>query len=392
MAALILLIFCQCAHHSSNSHEGHDHSTEPHQHAEDEHHQDEKATEESQSATQGDEIIITPQQAANAGIVVTEIQPSQFQQIINTSGQIMTAQGDEAVTVATVSGVVKFNSTITSGKSVKQGSSLLTISSNNIVDGDPVQRARIAYTIAKKEYERAQSLVSSLIISQKEFEQTQQNYEIAKINYEALSGDGNGNGVNIKSPIAGYVKNVWVNEGDYVTIGEPLVSITQNQKLFLRADVSEKYYPLLNTIRTANFQTPYDNKVYELQKMGGKLLSAGKSAESNSFFVPIIFEFNNQGNIIPGSFVDVYLFSTPIPNVIVIPQTSLTEEQGSFFVYLQLDKEGYKKQEVTLGGNNGVDVHILSGLNFGDKVVTKGAYQVRLASASTAIPSHGHEH
>ena len=72
--------------------------------------------------------------------------------------------------------------------------------------------------------------------------------------------------------------------------------------------------------------------------------------------------------------------------------SALTEEQGSFFVYLQLDEEGYKKQLVTLGADNGESVQILSGVKAGDRVVTEGAYQVKLASATNAIPAHSHEH
>ena len=46
---------------------------------------------------------------------------------------------------------------------------------------------------------------------------------------------------------------------------------------------------------------------------------------------------------------------------------------------------------VTTGGRNGVDVEILSGLEGGEDVVVKGAYQVRLSSASV-IPGHTHNH
>jgi multidrug efflux pump subunit AcrA (membrane-fusion protein) len=45
-----------------------------------------------------------------------------------------------------------------------------------------------------------------------------------------------------------------------------------------------------------------------------------------------------------------------------------------------------------VGVDNGNEVQILSGLKEGDRVVTKGAYQVKLASASNAIPAHNHEH
>jgi multidrug efflux pump subunit AcrA (membrane-fusion protein) len=56
-----------------------------------------------------------------------------------------------------------------------------------------------------------------------------------------------------------------------------------------------------------------------------------------------------------------------------------------------LDEEGYKKQEVMLGQNNGERVQILSGLKNGDKVVTKGVYQVKLAATSSVMPE-GHAH
>jgi multidrug efflux pump subunit AcrA (membrane-fusion protein) len=54
-------------------------------------------------------------------------------------------------------------------------------------------------------------------------------------------------------------------------------------------------------------------------------------------------------------------------------------------------EDAYKKQEVTVGANDGINTEILSGIKTGDKVVSKGAYHVKLASASSAIP-HGHEH
>ena len=63
------------------------------------------------------------------------------------------------------------------------------------------------------------------------------------------------------------------------------------------------------------------------------------------------------------------------------------------FVYLRLDEEGYKKQEVTLGDTDGANVRILSGLHEGDRVVTRGVYQVKLAAHSGVIPEgHSHNH
>ena len=364
--------------HNHDEHEGHDHEVEGHDHeaeGADHSHEGEcsgghdhgKAATSEPAGEHSDEIILPKAKADAAGVKVNAITPAPFQQVIKTSGQVLAAQGDESVAVATVAGVVSFRGKVTEGMSVGRGTPLVTISSHNIADGDPVQRARIAYEVSKKEYERMKSLVKNKIVSDKDFAQAEQNYENARISYEALA------------------KN-------HSAIGQPLVSVTQNRRLFLRAEVSEKYYPYLRTISSANFRTPYNNEVYELNELSGRLLSFGKTSGDNSFYVPVTFEFDNKGEVIPGSFVEVYLLSSQLENVISVPRTALTEEQGIFFVYLQLDEEGYKKQEVTLGADNGKSVQILTGIKPGDRVVTEGAYQVRLASASNAIPAHSHEH
>ena len=73
-------------------------------------------------------------------------------------------------------------------------------------------------------------------------------------------------------------------------------------------------------------------------------------------------------------------------NVISVPVSALIEEQGVYSVFVRVHEEAYKKVPVTLGADNGSEVQILSGLNAGDEVVTVGAYQIKLASASNAIP------
>ena len=177
-----------------------------------------------------------------------------------------------------------------------------------------------------------------------------------------------------------------------MAVGQPLATVTQNNRLFLRADVSERYYKYLNNITSANFRTPYDNHVYELDALNGRLLSYGKAAGSGSYYVPVTFSFDNKGDMIPGSFVEIYLLSKTMEDVIVLPEEALTEEQGLYFIYIQKCEESYKKQEVKLGASNGVEVQILEGLHAGDRVVVKGAYHVKLASASNALPAHSHEH
>ena len=385
-------------HEATDAHEqeGHNHEAETHNHEGHNHAQEAKADAHAghdhghEHGSNPDEIILAPEKAKAAGVASMEIQPKAFRQVIKASGEVQSAQGNESTIVANVSGVVSFQRSVTEGMQVGKGTALMSISASNLQDGDPAERARIAYESAKADFDRASRLVESQIVSQKEFNAIKEKYESAKLAYEALSKNQTKNGVSVTSPMGGYIKNLLVKEGDYVSVGQPLATVTQNNRLFLRADVSERYYKYLNGITSANFKTPYDNQVYELEALNGKLLSYGKSA--GSFYVPVTFSFDNKGDIMPGSFVEIYLLSKPMENTIALPIEALTEEQGLYFIYIQKCAESYRKQEVKLGASNGKEVEILSGVNPGDKVVVKGAYHVKLASASNALPAHSHEH
>ena len=375
---LCMFLFGGCGEHAhDHEHEGHDHEAEIHA---------------EEKTAHSDEIVLTPEKAKAAGVEAEVIHPGAFREVIQAGGQILSAQGQEATVVAASSGVVSFSRKIAEGIEVGQGSELLSVSAEHIQEGDPVRKAKVAYEKAKEEYERAEKLVGSQIVSQKEFAALREAYQNARLAYEALLPSKSGKGVAVKAPIGGFVKNCLVKEGDYVTIGQPLMTVTQMRRLVLKADVSERYYAQLPRIVSANFKTPYNNKVYSLENLGGKVLSFGKSSGDTSYYVPVTFEFDNRGDMVPGAFVEVFLLSGERQGVISLPESALTEEQGLYFVYLKLDDECYKKQEVQLGTSNGERVEILSGLKDGDTVVTRGAIHVKLAAASNAIPAHSHNH
>lgn len=374
------------------SHDDHDHEGENHEHAAEdprEHDHDHEA-----EAGHADEIIFKKAQAEAFGLEVKEVQPGPFNEVIRVSGQVMAAQGDETTQVAPASGVVTFGKVaLVDGMPVKKGEPVLSVSSSNMSDGDPVLKARLTYLSAKKEFERLDNLVKDRLVTESEYNTARLNYETAKVAYEAVAGQYTGRGLAVPAAMTGFIKSRLVNEGDYVQVGQPLFTVSQNSRLMLRADVSARYYPVLSTIRSANFRTPYDSQLYRLADLNGRLLSYGKATDNTSFYLPVTFDFDNKGNVIPGSYVEIYLISSPVENVLSIPVSALTEEEGAYFVYLQLDEEGYKKQEVRLGAGNGSEVRVLSGLQPGDRVVTRGAYQVRLASHSGVIPEgHSHQH
>ena len=373
MGMLAVLLSTSCSEHAAHSHDAHEHEAESH-------------------AGHSDEIILSPEKAKAAGVVVDTVKAGMFRDVIVTGGQILAAQGGESQLVANVSGVISFPRPVIDGMAVREGDALFTISSEKLQNGDEIKRARIAYETAKEEHDRAASMREIGVISESDFNVVRETYEKARIAYEALSPSENGKGVAVKAPFSGYVKDLLVKDGEFVALGTPLGTVTKTERLQLRADLSERYYPYLSGIVSANIRVPSDGRTYRLEQLQGRLLSYGKSLNTSSYYIPVTFEFLNTGTLAPGAFVEVYLLSKERENVITLPVSAVTEEQGLYFVYIRLDEEGYKKQEVKLGTTDGERVEIVSGLTEGEQVVMQGAIHVKLASASNAIPAHTHNH
>lgn len=147
------------------------------------------------------------------------------------------------------------------------------------------------------------------------------------------------------------------------------------------------------SVFSANIRTPYDNRLYSLEELNGKILSYGKAANPDNFMVPINLQIDNKGNFIPGSFVEIYLKTISNSEALTIPVSALIEEQGMYFAYVQITPELFEKREIKTGISDGFRTEILSGLKENERVVTKGAVQIKLAQATGALDAHsGHVH
>jgi RND family efflux transporter MFP subunit len=318
-----------------------------------------------------------------------------FSEVIKTTGQILSAQGDEIIVTAKSSGIIRFTGKNSVGALVTSGEGLFMITGGDITENNldvKFKEAKTTFDKTKTDLDRAKELIKDNLITQKDYVQRQNDFEIAQTQYNSLAKNYSAGGQKVTASLNGFIKNIYVSEGQFVNAGEPLASISQNQRLILKAEVSQKYFSKLKSFTTANFKTPYDNKVYNTSELNGKLLSYGKSTSENSAFIPVSFEIDNKGEIIPGSYVELYLKSDPTADALVIPASSLIEEQGTFYVYVQVEGESFQKREVRLGTSDGIYVQVLSGVSEGERVVSKGAYQIKLATAAGSMPAHGHEH
>lgn len=364
-----------------SEHEDHEHDSH------DEHTDSEHADENSHS----EEIIFPASKAKAAGVEVTTVKLEEFNEVIPASGRILEAAGSESTAVATQAGIVRLLKPWNTGMQVNAGVPLFSISNSQLPEGDVAGKAKIEYQRAKSAFEKVEKLYQERLTTEQEYREAKASFEASKLAYES-TGSGRTGGTTVTAPKGGYVLECLVKDGDFVEVGTPLMTLTQNRKLQLQANLPQRYAGSIDYITSANFKTGNSDNVYCLRELNGRVVSHGSRAAAGTSFIPVIFEFDNTGGLIAGSFAEIYLITVPRPSIISVPKSALTEDQGVYAVYVQLDEDGYERRVVTIGKTDGRRIEILNGLKEGEKVVTKGAIHVKLASASKAIPGHTHNH
>ncbi|MBO5902797.1 MAG: efflux RND transporter periplasmic adaptor subunit [Tidjanibacter sp.] len=381
----------------NHSHDGHDHahaeeahSHEGHDHAEHNHsHEGHDHAEEGHDHAAG-EIVFTKAQAAMTDFKVEPATKGHFRTTIKCSGVISAPRSQIQIVTAPVSGIVHFaDSRLTENTQVGKGKTLFTISSATISSGNEAAKAEAAFRKAEADRNRLKPLYDDRLISQGEWLAAEQEYQRALAEWEPYKNNTGGNTA-LSAQIGGYITDLSISEGDFVGVGTPIATIVGGGKKQLAVSVPQRYYSILPTIDDARFSTPVSEDKYTVSALGGNKKQSSTSIASGSTLVEMLFEFP-AGNFPDGTFADVTLLGAERGGVLTLPLSAITESQGLYYVYVQLDEECYMRREVRIGDDDGERVEIIAGVEPGEMIVTRGAVNVKMASFSGAIP-HSHSH
>ena len=370
--------------HDAHNHEGHDHSVNSQQST-------------ANSHNHGDDAITFPvDQQKKIDFEVVEVVSEPLYQVIRTSAQIVPSQESEKILTATTSGIVTFtNNDLVPGLDVKSGQVLFSIDNEDMADDNLSTRreeVEAEYEKAKLDYERKQALAEDKIISESDLIDARTEYLKAKKHYDNMLKNFPEGKTLHRASITGSISGILVPNNSYVEAGQAIMTLAQNDKLYLRADVQSKYYPVLKDIKTANVKTN-DGIVYTINDLGGRLLSYGKTTDINNPLIPVTFEVKNNGNLIPGSFVEIFITAESNKMGVMLPNSAIVEEMGIYCVFVQTCVDSFEKRIVTKGVTDGSKTQILKGVKAGERVVSKGAVNVKLAQGSAALDPHaGHVH
>ncbi|SMG22770.1 RND family efflux transporter, MFP subunit [Marivirga sericea] len=343
----------------------------------------------------GGAISFLKEQAWKIDFQTAPVVSGEIYDVIKTSGVWKAAPGAIRSLSANASGVVSFAmDNLTEGTEIKQGQVLMTISSKGLTSNNlqtEIEQARANFEQAKAEYERKKQLYESKIVPKAELEQVESKYKVAKSNYETLKAGYSAGGKQVTAPFDGYVKSISISNGDFVSQGAQLLTIGSHRTSLLETQVSASYASVLQNIQNVFYQKE-NGQWSSIQASGGSVLSVGKEVESTKPLLSVYAQITEEIKMPEGSFTEVEIAYGEPKQAVVIPEAALLEDYGSYSVIVQLSGESFERRPVMIGRSNGEFTEITEGLETGEVVVARGAYQVKMASMSGTTPAHGHEH
>jgi len=327
---------------------------------------------------------------------VQKVHRTPFSSVLRASGEIVATPSEKTGLSATTDGILLFrNPNILPGTPVEKGQPLFILTpATPGKDNLALQYNELKNNLnqSRSEFLRHRELYASQVIPERQFIATKTAYTSDSLRFYNLSSMAGENGLTVTAPATGYIHELHVTQGQFVQTGLQLATISANRNLLLRGDLPVQHYAMAQNIVTANFRTSYSSRIYRVDELSGKLLSRGTSVSGNDHFIPLYFSIVNDGTLLEGSYVELFLLSEEQENTLVVPVTALTEEQGAFYCYVQVTGESFTKRSVQKGRSDGSRIEITGGLHPGERIVTRGTMLLKVASMVVGEPGHGHAH
>lgn len=385
LTACVALVFgllaCTKKDNDELAHHHHDHEHEHEHHG---HSHGEEGEEEGP-----DVISLSPEAAKLFGLETEDAVVRNFSAVVKAGASIENSAENNAVVSAPTSGIVSFLSGINLGSNVRAGAAIATVKADRITGGDANRLAKIELDAAKAEFERIEGLYADRLVTLSEYNAAKTAYEKAKASYSPSAANGTA-----VAPISGVITSFEARTGQFVETGQPIATVASSTRLIIRAQVPVKSYSTVSNARDARIAFPSGGEEsILLSSLDGQRLDLNSPSASMGGYVPVTFSVRNDGTLIPGQAVEMFILGPDDRKALAVPASSLSEQQGSFFVYEQLDEDCYRRIPVEVGASDGEYVEIKSGLKGGENIVKKGVTAVKLAQFSGVVPEgHSHSH
>jgi membrane fusion protein, heavy metal efflux system len=330
--------------------------------------------------------------------------------VVRVPGTIEPRAGGSADVVAPAPGRLTAGAARAAGTRVGRGDALVELIVRNERLGEaPVLRleltqAEAALRLADEDLARVERLASAGAVPQRRIAEARAARESAaarrdiaqeQLQHLELSRTGQGAGTAgertiVRAPISGVVAEARVTPGAAVEEGQLLYRLVALDRVHVVGAVPEQHLAHVQNVTTAELEVPGAGTPLTTTR----LVSIGRVVDPRTRAVPVTFELANPPpGIAVGQAVTLRLITLPAGDEVTVPASAVVDDAGQSIVFVQTGGESFERRPVRVGGEReGGYVQIGSGLDPGERIVTRGAHLVRLAALSPQTPGHGHVH
>ncbi|MBN1253386.1 MAG: efflux RND transporter periplasmic adaptor subunit [Bacteroidales bacterium] len=336
-------------------------------------------------------IEITKAQFESENMEFGEPVLSQFSDLLHFTGTIAPSAYGLAQISLPFSGLVS-KIYFKPGQIVNKGTIMFEVSGNEFIDmqKDFAESAAIINRL-KTDYERAKELKNENIGTTKDYILAESAYNAEKAKFSALKLKLENIGLDVskiergefyssffqKSPINGYVANIFVNIGQYIEPQQNIAEVIDIQSFQLIVSVFEKEISKVKIGQNVEFYST-GNKA---EKYLAKISSVGKIISNTTKSIECFAEItNSKSNFVSNQFVEGEI-CIAVDSVLSVPETAVLKSENDKYILI-FEKETpenfyFKKINVKIGRKSNNLVELIDKIQY-NKILTKGIYNIQI--------------
>jgi RND family efflux transporter MFP subunit len=274
------------------------------------------------------------------------------------------------------------------GAQVREGQTIGMLTPLLGEGGSALATARAELSTAEQELARAERLVAAEAAPARRVEDARIRLAAAREALRAYGGATTDEGrLAIRSPLAGTISEASVIAGDRVAAGDHLATVVGTGRLWLEARIPAHLAARVQRSGGVTFRLGEEHhRTASLVAIAPTIDAATRSVTGRWLVT------NIAGGLRPGALAVTLLPIEAVDSGVVIPASAVLDDDGQPIAFVQVGGESFERRVLTLGARGADRVVVREGILAGERVVSGAAIQVRLASLSTAVPTHGHEH
>jgi RND family efflux transporter MFP subunit len=340
----------------------------------------------------------------------THVHEAEFRTSVRAPATVHPLPGGEAVVAAPAAGRFTARVLLSIGDRVKAGQLLGNLEPRLAAGPDratldaEVAEARAALDGARLEQTRAERLLAERAVPARRAEDARRATLIAEARLRAAEarlaqrdetlraggGAAAGNAFALRAPISGRIAEVSATLGASYEEGAALFRIVRTDRVELEVQVPAA--DAVTARQTADL-------TLELPGVSAPVPLDPRHVHDSGVIDPttralgLQMEVANPGEtLLIGQVGTAVLFTSGKQRLPAVPQAAVLTEAGRPYVFVQEGGETFTRRFVEIASREGDLVGIRSGVKPGERVVTRGSYEVQLASAAKGLPAEGHVH